>query len=505
MAAVAQLKAVLGIETSKYRAGVRGSENETKQFQKTLSSVGRTMAAAFSVTAIVGFTRRIIDFASEIRHAADNLNVTTDALQGLNALALKSGVSLDQVSRALAKTKDAQGNISAGGEDAKRYADALEAMNINAEAFASADSAEALQMIGEGLNSATNEAAAFSAVSDLLGEKVGPRLNSMLRELGTDGLQTVIDKASEAGHVVEDGLITKLELLGTKSEQVLLRMKVAWAQFTGRLLTGAAQFGAVVNSMKSQFSEESASREGGAFSTSRTFGAALSVVRDGGMGKAIDAAQAIAAEADKAVARRKEEDAAKKADRAKAKAAGDDWKVDYATQLSKAQDFNEKLRIAMLDGREKLKAELVAKEKEIAEEIAKTQSTVIQHMLADRAALYRQQYEKDLQAIEESEAAHYEQREKAVNARVDRQGRKGGAGGGESDLHPEIYGRGVRIDHMAAVGGMIGGDRSGVAAANRKLQVDYLKLLARRADEQAPRDDKRNVLLEGMSDPEDLR
>ena len=83
--------------------------------------------------------------------------------------------------------------------------------------------------------------------------------------------------------------------------------------------------------------------------------------------------------------------------------------------------------------------------------------------------------------------------------------RKGGAGGGESDLHPEIYGRGVRIDHMAAVGGMIGGDRSGVAAANRKLQVDYLKLLARRADEQAPRDDKRNVLLEGMSDPEDLR
>ena len=269
MAAIAQLKAVLGMDSKQFKAGVAEAEGRTKRFQDRLSSMGRSLAGAFSVVSIVRATKGLVDFASSIRHTADNLGVTTDELQGLNATALKSGVAVDALTKALAKIKDAQGNLRAGGEDAKRYADALAAMGLSQKKFIQAGPAEALALVGRAYSEAGESTEAFSAISDILGERIGPRLISMLRELGDDGLQGVIDKAKEAGMVIEDELITKLELLGTRAEQTKLRVQVGFAYALDRIATGTDQSAQIAGRMSAGDSFDEAVNDTAAAATRR--------------------------------------------------------------------------------------------------------------------------------------------------------------------------------------------------------------------------------------------
>jgi len=242
MAAIAQLKAVLGLDSKAYKAGVRESVSATQSFQKTLAGLGRLMAGAFSVAAVISVTKKLVSFASEIQHTADNLGVTTDELQALNAIALKSGVSVEQVGKSLQKVKDAQGNLAAGGEDAKRFADSLNVLKINSNAFVSASPAEALTMIGKAMLEANNGAMEFSAMADILGDRTGPKLIAMLNELGQTDIEKTIQKMRDLGYVIDKEIVQKLEAASTKFDLMKLRATAAYAtsiQATSDFLAGA--------------------------------------------------------------------------------------------------------------------------------------------------------------------------------------------------------------------------------------------------------------------------
>lgn len=246
MAAIAQLKALLGIDNTQYKAGVRDSEKATERFQKKLANVGRMIGTAFSVGAIITATRKLIDFASEIQHTADNLQVSTDTLQGLNAMALRYGVSVDVIGRALSKMLIAQDGVAKGE---KRYADALAALNLDAETFINLDSAGALEAVGKAYSKASDQAGAFAAVSDLLGERIGPRLIAFMKDLGEVGLQTWINKVKEAGDLIDKELIAQLELLGTRNDQIMLRIQVGFAKFIDVIGRSAKAVGAFFGSI----------------------------------------------------------------------------------------------------------------------------------------------------------------------------------------------------------------------------------------------------------------
>jgi hypothetical protein len=246
MAAIAQLKAMLGIDNKDFKAGVKDSANETSKFQKQLSGIGRQMAAAFSVGAIIQASRKVIDFASEIRHASDNMQVSTESLQALNAMALRYGVSIDMMQRGLAKMLIAQDGATKGE---KTFTDALSALNIEVGAFAKLSPAEAMVRVGKAYAEGTNQAETFAAVADLLGQRIGPRLTAMLKDLGNEGLQAVIDQAIAAGMVIEDELLTKLEALGTKSDQIKLRLTAAFAPMANAMGEIALAWSGMLKSM----------------------------------------------------------------------------------------------------------------------------------------------------------------------------------------------------------------------------------------------------------------
>lgn len=240
MAAIAQLKAVLGLDPKAYKSGVREAESATSKLRSGIASVGRSLAGAFSVGMIVAATKKLVDFASEIRHTADNLNVTTDSLQALNATGLKYGLSVESLTKLLGKLRQSQGKVVEGD---KEYTDSLKLLNIEAEKFGQANTADALVMIAEAYVRAGGDAEAFSAVQDLLG-RAGKNATAMLEELASKGLRGVTEEAKKAGQVIQDELITKLELLGTRMEQFSLKAKVGFAQGLNWVSTKVAEAGA---------------------------------------------------------------------------------------------------------------------------------------------------------------------------------------------------------------------------------------------------------------------
>jgi len=281
MSAVAQLKALLGMDNKQFKAGMSDSTRSTNSFKSSIASAGRTMAAAFSAGAILAATKSLIGFASEMRHTADNLKLSAESLQALNSVALKYGLSVEGLNKGLGKLRDSQGQAAAGLATYKR---ALVALGISQDEFTNANTAEALEMISRGYVDAGGDAEAFSAVTLLMGRSA-KQATAFMEELADKGLKRIKEEAIAAGNVIEDELITKLELLGTKNEQIMLKMKVGFAQLLGRIGTGAGQIGTIFGSIYEQWE-----RAGGGSSLSGNIKAAISTLRGGGIGEAVTAA-----------------------------------------------------------------------------------------------------------------------------------------------------------------------------------------------------------------------
>jgi uncharacterized phage infection (PIP) family protein YhgE len=239
MAAIAQLKAVLKMDNAQYKAGARGAKTETSALRKSIAAVGPTIAAAFSVGAIIAATKSIINFASEIRHTADNLEIGTDSLQALNSLTLKYGVSVEKLHKSLGKLRQSQGKVSEGD---KEYTDALDALGISQAKFATAGTDEALEMLAKAYSEAEDRTLAFTAVSDLMG-RGAKDLTAAMQELSKKGLQQVTKDTKAAGDVMEEQLLTRLELAGTRMEQFWLKAKVGAAEFFDEAIAGAEIMG----------------------------------------------------------------------------------------------------------------------------------------------------------------------------------------------------------------------------------------------------------------------
>lgn len=257
MAAIAQLKSLLGMDSKNFEAGTRKSEKAAKRLQGELKAVGRTIAAAFSVGAIVAATRSVIAFASEIRHTADNLGITTDELQGLNDVALEFGLSTENIRDRLSKLVVVQGRAAEGQV---AYLKALDQLNISHDDFINASPAEAFELLATGVANAKSEQEALSALSKIYSEENAPRLVAMLKKIGNEGLQTIIDKSKEAGRSLDEDLITKLESLGTANEKIMLRLKVGWAQVLGVVGNAVTRAGAFYGELQGQLDEIGAGR-----------------------------------------------------------------------------------------------------------------------------------------------------------------------------------------------------------------------------------------------------
>lgn len=195
MGAFAELKAFLGLDTSKFQAGIKDAEGKTAKFSKTISGIGGMLAGAFSAGAIIAFGRSLMNVAYNMKNMAEATNSTMGAMVALKTIGAENNINWDEMSKILGKVRDAQGavvNLS------KAQSDALEKLNINADEFVGAGTDKALELIANAYVKANGSAEAFSAVNDLFGAKIGPRAIEMLKALAAEGIGPLSKRTKEA-------------------------------------------------------------------------------------------------------------------------------------------------------------------------------------------------------------------------------------------------------------------------------------------------------------------
>jgi hypothetical protein len=178
------LTAIFGMDSIGVKTELKSLKRSVLSFAEDFAKLG----AAAGVGAFVALSKGAMELAGSLADASANIGINVESLQALQAQHKRNGVSNEDLTTALQKTKAAV--ISAAEGDIKAEA-ALRKLGLASADLIKLPLAEQYAAIAKGAAGAKNSNEAFSAVADLLGAKVGPRLMGSLKELGEVGLPGV--------------------------------------------------------------------------------------------------------------------------------------------------------------------------------------------------------------------------------------------------------------------------------------------------------------------------
>jgi len=244
MAAVAQLKALLGIDNKQYKAGMRDSESAARRFQASIASVGRALGLAFSVGALISFGRRFVSWASELSIAARNVGLLTSEMIALNRIAIKSGIGVNEMQRLVSRLQSELYNAAGGSKEAAKK---FEALGLSVRDLAGMDPAAQLQAVAR---AALDTGIPLQTLTDLFGERLGPRAMVALREIADEGLPAVSKAMGDT--------IDQVELFGSRWAETMdvAKQKTAeWGNAVISYIQDIAAFWGGFSAIKGTISE----------------------------------------------------------------------------------------------------------------------------------------------------------------------------------------------------------------------------------------------------------
>ncbi len=106
----------LSLDGSGWAKTLRTAEGQVQTFgQQTLGALKGQIAGAFSIGAIIGFTKSIVDAATKIKDMSEQFGISTDEVQKFGRAAEHIGLTIDDVGAAIgrlgkARKEAAQGN-----------------------------------------------------------------------------------------------------------------------------------------------------------------------------------------------------------------------------------------------------------------------------------------------------------------------------------------------------------------------------------------------------------
>ena len=230
------------LDSSAFARGLRQMEQGANKAGDKIASSFADMAkggvasltAAFSVGAIVEFGKSVMDFAGDLQDSSDAMGITTDALQGLNAVFLAGGSDAETTKKGIITLTRSLVDIATVADGPARKA--LDALGISFADIAGLTADEALYVIADAMKGATDKGAALDAAMALLGKsasKMAPALYggaAAMREMANaspkisaDDIQTIAD----AGDMV-DALAVKMKVFAAQAVVGAAKSEAFW-------------------------------------------------------------------------------------------------------------------------------------------------------------------------------------------------------------------------------------------------------------------------------------
>lgn len=183
------------MKTGSFETDTKRAEKRLKEFEKSAERMGKIVAAAGVAigSAFIVMTKRTIDSMDEMAKMAQQAGVTVEALSSLGYAADLSGLSTQEMTRALGLLSKGLADAAQGtGEALKGF----ERMGMTASDMTSADGA--LIKIAERFAQMEDGAEKTSIAIQLFGGRIGQRLIPFLN-MGADGIQRLQEEATKLG------------------------------------------------------------------------------------------------------------------------------------------------------------------------------------------------------------------------------------------------------------------------------------------------------------------
>ena len=233
-----EIKSEISLNTTKFQRGLANSQKGINNFAKNAI---RKFGAIAGAAGLGMLARSAIDLGSKISDMAVQMNIGTDQLQTLEFAAREAGVGVEIMGRALR-------NVQLRTEEAingnKSYGDAFVRLGINIQEFKKLSVEKKMEAIAIAQSKATDKAAAYNAVSRILGEKAGPALQEVLQKLaGPQGYGGLEAAAKRAGEVMSKETIAKMDAAADKIESFKRRMTVMAGEVLAKVVPALQMLG----------------------------------------------------------------------------------------------------------------------------------------------------------------------------------------------------------------------------------------------------------------------
>jgi lambda family phage tail tape measure protein len=176
--------------------------------QRAFSLLGPVLAG-ISVGALAAFTKNAIDVVGGLGELADQVGVSTDALQALSLASTQAGISGEELQRGLAALTRKIADAAAGEQTAEQAFARLGIAFRNTEGQARPTEAVLLD-IAERLREFETPAERASVVTSMFGDRIGQKLIPLLSQ-GREGLIGMTAEALRFGTIASPELIAKAD------------------------------------------------------------------------------------------------------------------------------------------------------------------------------------------------------------------------------------------------------------------------------------------------------
>ena len=218
MSNTAKINTVITNNNSDFIKGITQAKQQVEGFAKgQLAQLGGMIGGAFAVGAVVEFGRRALENADNLSKLSETVGITTDQLQGLQAAAKLNGMETTDIDAGLAKLAKAQDEVVQGN---KAIITTFQRLGISAQDAASMGTAELFDAIAKG---AQNDATAIADLSDIFGRGMGTKMMPILKEIADNGFGGIVEKAKQAGLIIDSEVISKLAEANDDFERIQLQ------------------------------------------------------------------------------------------------------------------------------------------------------------------------------------------------------------------------------------------------------------------------------------------
>jgi hypothetical protein len=201
--------------------------------QRAFSLLGPVLAG-ISVGALTAFTKNAIDAVGGLGELADQLGVSTDALQALSLASTQAGISGEELQRGLAALTRKIADAATGEQAAEQAFARLGIAFRNTEGQARPTEA-VLVDIAERLREVESPAERAAVVTSMFGDRIGQKLIPMLSQ-GREGLVAMTAEAIRFGTIASPELIAKADEAADK----VAALSASFSAFANNMVANVA-------------------------------------------------------------------------------------------------------------------------------------------------------------------------------------------------------------------------------------------------------------------------